>query len=180
MVSTRCSFVWLRRVGIGEIYMFFNSIIWLTGQPGSGKTVLGNIIVDHYQKQKRPVILIDGDDLREKTGNFDYTPEGRHRNITNAQMLARFLKKSGFTVVVALVAPYRNLREEFKKEFGSLITEVYVHCEDARGREAYHVSNYEPPLVNFIDIDTTNETPKQSFRKIQEHLSNYEVPWGID
>lgn len=159
--------------------MYFNSIVWLTGQPGSGKTVLGQMLVQYYEKQKRKVVFIDGDDLREKTGNFDYTPDGRNKNITNAQMLARYLYKSGYTVVVSLVAPYRDLREEFKKEFGSLMTEIYVHCEDIRGREEYHVANYEQPLNNFLDVDTTNDNPKKSFRIIEEYLSQYEVPWGL-
>ena len=155
--------------------MLFNSIVWLTGQPGSGKTVLGQMLVGYYEKKKQKIILIDGDDLREKTGNFDYSPDGRNKNITNAQMLARYLYKSGYTVVVSLVAPYRDLREEFKKEFGSLMTEVYVHCEDIRGREEYHVTNYEPPVNNFLDIDTTNETPKESFKKIINYLKQFEI-----
>lgn len=156
--------------------MYFNSIVWFTGQPGSGKTVLGQMLVKYYEKQKRKVVFIDGDDLREKTGNFDYSPDGRNKNITNAQMLARYLYKSGYTIVVSLVAPYRDLREEFKKEFGSLMTEIYVHCEDIRGREEYHVANYEQPLNNFLDVDTTNDNPKKSFRIIEEYLSQYEVP----
>jgi adenylylsulfate kinase len=155
--------------------MYFNNIIWLTGQPGSGKTVLGTMLYNYYKKKKIDVILIDGDDLREKTGNFDYSPEGRNKNILNAQMLARYLHKSGFTVIVSLVAPYRDLREEFKKEFSSLITEIYVHCEDERGRESYHVSNYEPPLNNFLDLDTTEDTAKQSFKKIVNYLNRFEI-----
>lgn len=155
--------------------MYFNNIVWLTGQPGSGKTVLGTMLYNYYEKKKVKVIMIDGDDLREKTGNFDYTPDGRNKNITNAQMLARYLHKSGYTVIVSLVAPYRDLREEFKKEFSSLLTELYVHCEDERGREEYHVKNYEPPLNNFLDLDTTNDTPKQSFKKILNHLKRYEI-----
>lgn len=155
--------------------MYFNNIIWLTGQPGSGKTVLGTMLYNYYKRKKVDVILIDGDDLREKTGNFDYTPEGRNKNILNAQMLARYLHKSGYTVIVSLVAPYRELREEFKKEFSSLMTEVYVHCEDVRGREEYHVKNYEAPTSNFLDIDTTNDTPKQSFKKILSYLQRFDI-----
>jgi adenylylsulfate kinase len=153
----------------------FNSIIWLTGQPGSGKTVLGTMLYKHYAKQKQKVIFIDGDDLREKTGNFDYSPEGRNKNILNAQMLARFLFKSGYTVIVSLVAPYRDLREQFKKEFSALITEIYVHCEDVRGREEYHAQDYEEPLNNFLDLDTTQDTPKQSFKKIINYLSRFDI-----
>lgn len=155
--------------------MYFKNIIWLTGQPGSGKTVLGQMLYNYYEKKKIKVIMIDGDDLREKTGNFDYTPEGRNKNILNAQMLARYLFKSGFTVIVSLVAPYRELREEFKKEFGSLITEIYVHCEDERGREEYHVKNYEPPLKNFLDLDTTEDSAKQSFKKVVNYLKRFDI-----
>jgi adenylylsulfate kinase len=148
-------------------------IVWLTGQPGAGKTVLGTMLYQKYLKDTPSVIMIDGDDLREKTGNFDYTPEGRNKNILNAQMLARYLNKSGFIVIVSLVAPYRNMREDFKKEFGSRITEIYVHCDDIRGREGYHVADYEAPLVNFLDIDTTTDEPKQSYKKIVEYLDKY-------
>ena len=90
-------------------------------------------------------------------------------------MRARYLHKSGFTVIVSLVAPYRDLREEFKKEFSSLITEIYVHCKDERGREEYHVKNYEPPLNNFLNLDTTNETPKQSLKKILNLLERFDI-----
>jgi adenylylsulfate kinase len=148
-------------------------IIWLTGQPGAGKTVLGTMLYKKYQKHTPMTIMIDGDDLREKTGNFDYTPEGRNKNILNAQMLARYLNKSGFVVIVSLVSPYRDMREKFKKEFGSRITEIYVHCKDARGREDYHASDYEPPLMNFLDVDTTIDDPNESFKKITKYLEQY-------
>lgn len=160
--------------------MIFGSkrIIWFTGQPGSGKSVLGSMLKKHLEKNKQKVIIIDGDDLREKTANFDYTQEGRNKNILNAQMIARFLVKSGYIVVVSVVAPYLELREQFKKEFGSLIVEVYVHCSDIRGRESYHVKNYEKPLNNFLSLDTTQDTPKQSFKKILKHMSQFEI-WDI-
>jgi adenylylsulfate kinase-like enzyme len=37
------------------------------------------------------------------------------------------------------------------------------------------VANYEPPVNNFLDIDTTNETPKESFKKIINYLKQFEV-----
>ena len=48
-------------------------IIWLTGQPGSGKTTLSNEllkIISNFQ-DKINVIQIDGDDLRHLTDNKD-------------------------------------------------------------------------------------------------------------
>jgi hypothetical protein len=34
--------------------------------------------------------------------------------------------------------------------------EIYVHTAEKRGREKFFAEAYEPPLENFVDIDTTN------------------------
>ncbi len=69
--------------------------------------------------------------------------------------------------MVSLVAPYRELREEFKAATG--LTEIYVHTTEARGREAKHASDYEAPLERFIDIDTTGSSVESSLASL---LSN--------
>ena len=94
-------------------------IYWFTGQPGAGKTVLGTKLKDFLQTEKRnwrkDVFHIDGDDLRELTLNKDYSETGRIQNIKNAQLLAYFLQNKNCDIVVSLVAPYKDLREEFNK-----------------------------------------------------------------
>lgn len=154
-----------------------NKIIWLTGQPGSGKTELGQLLYNKY-KTSFPTVLIDGDDLREKTGNFDYSKEGRNKNMTNAQLLARYLYKSGFVVIVGLVSPYREIRESLKSEIGPLhFHEIYLHYDKGiiRGKEDYHVDGYEPPLSNFIAINTSVDTPKESLKKIINYIIEQEA-----
>jgi adenylylsulfate kinase-like enzyme len=71
-------------------------------------------------------------------------------------------------VVVSLVAPYRDLREEFKAATG--LTEIYVHTLEARGREAKHASDYEAPVDNFIDIDTTGTSVSESLAALLQQL----------
>jgi hypothetical protein len=92
---------------------------------------------------------------------------GRRKNIELAQNLARFLHHKGFKVMVSLVSPYRDQRELFKSEMGENIKEIYVHTQNQRGRESFHVSNYEPPLENFIDVDTTDEREFDTFQKLR-------------
>lgn len=142
-------------------------IYWFTGQPGSGKTVLSVLLKDYLKKTyHKNVIHIDGDDLRAIYENKDYSKEGRIKNITFAQQLAHFCNVKGFDVVVSLVSPYKEVREEFKQKMMGQIHEFYVHTTEKRGREDFHVTDYEPPSDEFIEIDTTYDTPEVSLRYI--------------
>ena len=142
-------------------------IIWLTGQPGSGKTTLAGWLKAHFYSNG---IIIDGDDIRDVYQNKDYSEEGRRKNIEKAQDLALFLHHKKFTPIVSLVSPYRDQRESFKQRMGENIKEVYIHTTDIRGRENFHVQNYEEPLENFIDVDTTDKRVYDSLQEIREKL----------
>jgi len=143
------------------------SIYWFTGQPASGKTTLVNNLLTHFGKEN--AIIIDGDDLRDIFQNKDYSEVGRRKNIERAQDIAQFLNKKGFTVLVSLVSPYKDQREDFKNREG--VVEVYVHTTEDRGRNQFHVENYETPTENFIDLDTTNKTETDSYYEILKKLT---------
>ncbi len=142
-------------------------IYWLTGQPAAGKTTLATWIQSSFPNKS---IIVDGDDIREIFVNKDYSEEGRKKNIEKAQILAKFLHHKGFTVIVSLVSPYRSQREEFKSEMGENLVEIYVHTEQDRGRNHFHVQNYEPPLENFIDCDTTGSSEYNTFLNLRKQL----------
>ena len=125
-------------------------IIWFTGQPGAGKTTLARELLTRIHNG----ILVDGDQLREIFPGTGFSKEERYKNIRRAQDIAKFLEASDLTPVVSVVAPYLELREEFKSK--AKVVEIFVHTNETRGREKFHVAEYEPPLENFIDIDTTN------------------------
>ncbi len=142
-------------------------IYWLTGQPGSGKTTLASWIQSSFPNKS---IIIDGDDISEICVNKDYSEEGRKKNIEKAQILSKFLHHKGFTVIVALVSPYRDQRDLFKEEMSENIVEIYVHTTNERGREKYHVADYQEPIENFIDCDTTNSSEYNTFLTLRRKL----------
>jgi adenylylsulfate kinase len=132
------------------IYLF-------TGQPGSGKTTLGKKLQIWLQTDKKnwrkSVFHIDGDQLREIFPNKDYSKEGRERNIQKAFDIAKYLDKSGNDVVISLVSPYREMREQLKSE--CKVQEIYCHTKKIRGREEFFALDYEKPIEFFINLDTS-------------------------
>lgn len=137
-------------------------IYWFTGQPSAGKTTLANKLINHFNNQK--VIHIDGDDLRDIFQNKDYSEAGRRRNIEKAMDIAQFMNAKGYTVVASLVSPYRDMRDDLKSK--SSVIEIYVRSDEDRGRNHFHVANYEPPVTNFIEINTTNNSEEESFQEL--------------
>jgi adenylylsulfate kinase len=143
-------------------------IIWLTGQPGSGKTTICKRIL----WDKPGVFHIDGDDLRDLFENKDYSETGRRKNIELAQQIAQYLHKKGSDVVVSLVSPYKDQRDKFKEKMGDNLVEVYVHTSETRGREDFFVKEYGQPTENYLNIDTTNESIEESTKKVLDYAKN--------
>jgi adenylylsulfate kinase len=139
-------------------------IYWFTGQPGSGKTTLALAVQKILRQRGRVTVNLDGDVLRLITVNQDFSTEGRMKNIRAAQMLAAKIHEDGAWVTAAFVSPFRALREEFKRS--AEVLEVYVHTTETRGREKFFVQNYEPPLENFLDMDTTGASVDDCVEKI--------------
>jgi len=141
-------------------------IYWFIGQPGHGKTTLAKALIDQLRRGGYSPYHVDGDDLRALTTNKDYSRAGREANIKRAQNIAQYLHGQGEIVVVSFVSPYRDIREELKQTTG--LTEVYVHTMEIRGKEDRHVNDFEEPLNNFIDVDTTNTSVEDCVALILE------------
>lgn len=148
-------------------------IFWLTGQSHAGKTTLANYLKSALMLKNpfQTVHLIDGDDLRKILDSKDYSENGRRANVYSAIAIAKFLDSQPKNdVIVSLVSPYKDQRDKLKRS--NEVVEIYVHTSDIRGRESYHVSDYEPPTEDFIDIDTTGVeeivSVNEMLTKIQE------------
>ena len=131
-------------------------IIWITGQPGAGKSTVGRALLEALESKGKKAFMVDGDDLRALTANADYSQAGREANIRRAQDIALYLSRQGCIAIVAVVAPFRWLREEFKARAN--VKEVYVHTTDIRGREHFHSDEYGATEVDYLDLDTTDAT----------------------
>lgn len=147
-------------------------IIILTGQPHSGKTTISNYLKKAIEVSYpyRKVYQLDGDELREILNNKDYSEQGRRKNIEFAHSMAKYLQRESIKndIIISLVSPYRDLREKLKSEYNCI--EFYVHTSEIRGREKFHVENYEIPLINFVEVDTTESTEFETLNFVLDNL----------
>ena len=146
-------------------------IIWFTGQPNSGKTTLALEVVHFLHEIRKDITatIIDGDSLRKVTRNTDYSKDGRRKNVKSAINLAiNSDTSSNDYTVVALVSPFRDLRELLKNNSKHTVKEIYLHS--SRLREGKMVEYYEQPLNNYLDIDTDKHTIEESIKLITHYI----------
>jgi len=127
-------------------------IYWFYGQPGSGKTTLAKSLLE-----KIDAIHIDGDDVRKIFNNQDYSKDGRIKNLTNINNIVRFLDHKGFNVVVSVVSPYKEIRDQLL-DLG--VKYYYVTTSEIRGKENFFVEDFQIG-DNDIILDTTNKSANE-------------------
>lgn len=137
-------------------------IIVIFGQPHSGKTTLGNLIdADFY---------IDGDHLRRLFQNKDYSKQGRISNLNRASDIATYLHYNGNKVVLSLVYPYKEARD-YLNSLSTNVKWIYLTYTKPRGREEFHVSDFEEPeLESFLQINTDNLTIEECINQIKLYV----------
>jgi len=87
-------------------------IIWLTGNSGAGKTTLAKSMLDQI------TVHLDGDDIRERIQGFSLTNSDRREHNLNVARWAKLLDDQGFDVIVSLICPFEDLRQEVQKITG--------------------------------------------------------------
>jgi gluconate kinase len=124
-------------------------ILVLFGQPHSGKSTIANELL-----KTGDFVNIDGDKLRELFVNKDYSREGRIKNLNRASDIAHFLNASGKDVILSLVYPYKEARD-YLDSLTEDVHWIYLTYSGVRGREQFHVSDFDHPTGNFLSINTS-------------------------
>lgn len=162
-------------------------VIWMTGLSGAGKTTIAHELIKKLERKSIRYVLLDGDEIRKIVKNTGFDYESRKAHNINVAYIASLLEKQGNVVVVSLISPYREVREECRNVCHKFI-EVFVDtpldvCEkrDVKGlykkaragevKEFTGISSpYEIPLKNEIHIYTPNQTIKTSALTIFKYI----------
>jgi len=88
-------------------------MIWITGNSGAGKTSIAH----ELQNEITDAIVLDGDELRKIWPGLGFSKMDRIEQNCRAVRLAESLELQGFTVILSVICPYKDLRNEFDKEY---------------------------------------------------------------
>jgi len=165
-------------------------VIWLTGLPASGKTILANELKKYYDQKSIPCDILDGDEIRKTLSkDLGFSPEDRKEHNRRVICVAQLLTKNGITTIIPLISPYRETRDNARKEIPKFF-EVWVkasidECKrrDPKGlykkAQAGEIQNltglqapYEEPKNPELILDTENQSVEESVNLIVSTLKN--------
>ncbi|AFY59324.1 adenylyl-sulfate kinase [Synechococcus sp. PCC 6312] len=164
-------------------------IIWLTGLSGSGKSTIATHLCKTLIQANLKVEILDGDQIRSwLSPGLGFSKADRDLNVQRVGMVANLLSRNGVLVIVAMISPYREIRNQLKATTHNFI-EIFINaplevCEvrDIKGLYAQAragniqgftgVSDpYEIPLEPDLICHTADETIAESVSKILQMLS---------
>jgi adenylylsulfate kinase len=121
------------------------AVIWLTGLSGAGKTTIANCLIERFKELSVAPVLLDGDEIRKilRVNNFDEDSRKKHNLYVG--YLASLLEKQGNVVIVALISPYKEIRNEVRAMCKNFI-EVYVSTKIEICIERDAKGNYQKSL----------------------------------
>ena len=138
-------------------------IVWLTGLSGAGKTTIAHKLKDVISAKDVNVEVLDGDVIRTNLSQgLGFSKADRDINIRRIGYVANLLSRNGVIVIVAVISPYRAVRDEVKASSNNFI-EVYVNapievCE-LRDVKGLYAAARDGKLKGFTGVDDPYEVP---------------------
>lgn len=87
----------------------------ITGKKDAGKTTYAMRFANELKAEGYKVIMIDGDEFRDKRKNDDFSDEGRIKNLMDAAQMAAEFEQKGYIVIMAFVSPRKEWRDMMRK-----------------------------------------------------------------
>lgn len=121
-------------------------IIWVTGNSGTGKTTIGQILAAKFGG-----VFLDGDRMRETVSlGAGFSKEDREEHNLRVARLAGELERQGFVVIVAVIAPFESTRKKIDKMICPLW--IWLYQEGLVYRDD---RPYEKPSNAICSLDTS-------------------------
>ncbi len=121
--------------------------VWVTGLPGSGKSVVANALREELQRHNIEAQILSSDALRKAvTPEPTYTEEERDMFYNALVLVAQHLTENGINVIIDATGNRRRYRQIARRKIRHFI-EAYLKCplEVCMEREAKRGKRFQAP-----------------------------------
>jgi len=103
------------------------AVVWITGRPSAGKSLLAERLRNRFVHAQRPVVLLDGDAVRAAMKPaIGYDEQARRDFYETLASLAALFAHQGLVAIVPATAHLREYRDR-ARELAPRFVEVYVN-----------------------------------------------------
>lgn len=141
--------------------------VWLTGLSGSGKSTVARTLAEILLEEGRAVFVLDADNLRLGLNrDLGFSETDRVENVRRAAEAAKLLAEAGMTVLVPIISPHREGRENARalhEAAGLTFLEVHMGaplaiCE-ARDPKGLYARARAGEFTGMTGIDSPYQEP---------------------
>jgi adenylylsulfate kinase len=140
-------------------------VIWFTGVSGSGKTTLATRLANQLSAE-RPARLLDGDAVRAFfESDLGYSRADRIANVKRLAFGASLLAEQGVAVVVANIAPYREVRDFVRRHvprYVQIFLDASMHALVERDDKGLYRRRRAGVESQVVGVDEEYERPRHA------------------
>lgn len=159
-------------------------LIWVTGLSGSGKTSLAVEIVRKWRKVREPVVLLDGDHLREVFGGRNGYSRSERLELGLAYgRLCKMLCDQGLHVVCATISLFREC-QTWNRTHMSRYFEVYLDVPLSvlveRDPKGIYRKAMAGEVRNVMGVDVPFDAPERPDYTVTTTIRKGPAEWAKD
>jgi len=168
-------------------------VVWFTGLPKAGKSTISKKVSFELEKLGIKAEQLDSKVLRKTISkDLGFSKEDRDKNLERAMYTAQMLSRNGAVVLCSFITPYKNQRQQIRKElekYGTFVL-VYVNSsienckerdteglyERAEKGELKHFTGVSDPFDEPDDADIVLDTDNMKIEDCAKALVKFLEP----
>ncbi len=140
------------------------TVYWITGLSGAGKTTIGKLLYERLKEQYPNTVFLDGDTLREVFGNDrGYTKEERRKCAMRYSRLCAMLQEQGMNVVCCTISMFDSVRDwnrEHIRNYKEIYVKVSMETLKRRDQKGLYSGKTDEEYKEIVGVQLEMEEPK--------------------
>jgi len=170
-------------------------LYWITGLPGSGKTIIGNKLYYTLKETQDNVVILDGNILKGMFNeNVEYSLKSRRERAIRYAKLCKLLTEQGLVVICCTVSMFDEVREwnrRNNKGYVEIFLDVPMEVLEERNPKGLYSKSKEGDISEVTGVDIEVELPQKpdiiihndgqmSIRECVQKIMSFDIHYSSD